>query len=83
MFYLKECIKYGMFLEAPKETFGSLNLSIRSVMSKLKQKYEIDTKLSSENIEDNKYDRLLYLRDLNADFIQLQKEYENFKKTFF
>ena len=82
-FIFKECNDNGKFLESPIETFGSLNLSIRSIISKLKQKYEIDTKSSSEDIEYNKYVKLLYLSELNADFIQLQKEYEHFKQMFF
>ena len=84
IFYLslKECTEYGKCLESSGETFGSLNLSIRSIISKLKQKYEVDT-TKEEDSEMSKYIRLLYLKELNADFIELQKEYELFKQMFF
>ena len=79
---LKECTEYGKCLESSGETFGSLNLSIRSIISKLKQKYEVDAS-KQEDSEMSKYIRLLYLKELNADFIELQKEYELFKQMFF
>ena len=69
-------------MESTVETFGSLNLSIRSIISKLKQKYEVDTS-SSDDTDNNKYIRMLYLKELNSDFIELQKEYEIFKLMFF
>lgn len=69
-------------MESTVETFGSLNLSIRSIISKLKQKYEVDTS-SSDDTDNKKYIRMLYLKELNSDFIELQKEYEHFKLMFF
>ena len=69
-------------MESTVETFGSLNLSIRSIISKLKQKYEVDTS-SSDDTDNKKYIRMLYLKELNSDFIELQMEYEHFKLMFF
>ena len=61
---------------------GSISLNIRSIISKLKLKYEVDNSSHPDDL-DNKYIKLLYLKDLNAEFIYLQKEYEHLQKTYF
>jgi hypothetical protein len=61
---------------------GSISLNIRSIISKLKLKYEVDSSTHPDDLE-NKYVKLLYLKELNAEFINLQKEYENLQKTYF
>jgi hypothetical protein len=61
---------------------GSFNLSIRSIISKLKQKYEVDNS-QSVGSESPHYVKLLYLKDLNDDFIDLQRHFEIFVEKYF
>ena len=76
------CLEYGHYLQAPQDLFGSFNLTIRSIISKLKQKYQIDDN-NNNNSDDGKYIKLLYLKELNPKFIQLQQDYELFLQKFF
>jgi hypothetical protein len=76
-------LKYGEFLKSPKEVFGSINLSIRSIISKLKQKYLVDTNNNNEDPSLACFDHLLYFKELNPIFTQLQKSYADFLKAFY
>jgi hypothetical protein len=69
-------------LQSTKETFGSLNLTFKSIISRLKQKYSVDSNNNEENCN-GEYIKLLYLKEINAKFIQFQQEYEKFKLNFF
>ena len=62
--------------------FGSFNLSIRSIITKLKQKYEVDTN-PVDDPHTVRFIRLVYLKDLNTEFIELQKQYEIFAQKYF
>lgn len=48
-------------------------------MTKLKSKYSVD----KNNNEDSKYEKLLYLADVNESFVHLQQEYQRFRAEFF
>ena len=61
---------------------GSFNLSIKSIISKLKQKYEVDNS-PNDNPETSRFIRLVYIKDLNDDFIDLQKHFEIFVQKYF
>ncbi|RMZ94282.1 tetratricopeptide repeat 27 [Brachionus plicatilis] len=74
---LSRCNDFGKYLSNPPDSFGSLNLSVRSIISKLKLKYQVDPD------SPDKYLRLLFLKDLNDEFVQLQKEYEQFISSYF
>jgi hypothetical protein len=76
------CLEYGKYLQSTKETFGSLNLTFKSIISRLKQKYSVDSNNNEENCN-GEYIKLLYLKEINAKFIQFQQEYEKFKLNFF
>lgn len=52
-------------------------MSIKSIIAKLKLKYKVDETNSTP------FARLLYLKDVNDEFVELQSEYEEFNKTFF
>ena len=62
-----------------KDMCGSLSLTVKSLMTKLKSKYSVD----KNNNEDSKYEKLLYLADVNKNFVHLQQEYERFRAEFF
>lgn len=76
-FMVKGCNEYGKSLVNPRDTFGSLNLSVRSVISKLKLKYQVDPDTPDQ------YSRLLFLKDLNNEFVELQKEYYHLIENYF
>lgn len=61
------------------DIFGSLNMTIKSLIKKLKLKYSVD---SNNNEEESKYEKLLYLTEVNGKFVELQQEYERFKEEF-
>jgi hypothetical protein len=61
---------------------GSFNLSIRSIISKLKQKYEVENSPSVDS-ETSRFVKLVYLKELNDDFVDLQKHFEVFSKKYF
>jgi hypothetical protein len=63
------------------DTFGSLNLTFKSIISRLKQKYNVDSNNNDENCN-GAYIKLLYLKELNPKFIQFQQDYEKFQLTF-
>lgn len=65
-------------MSAARETFGSVYMSMKSIISKLKQKYKVDEENSTPNQV-----KLLYLKDVNEDFVEMQVEYEAFNKQFF
>jgi hypothetical protein len=62
------------------DTLSSLNLTIRSIISKLKQKYLVD---NSSDDAVGSYIKLLYLKEINPKFIELQQQYEMFSREFF
>jgi hypothetical protein len=53
-------------------------MSMKSIISKLKQKYKVDEENSTPNQV-----KLLYLKDVNEDFVEMQVEFEAFNKQFF
>ena len=77
-FEISECIEYGKTSPFMKDMSGSLSLTIKSLITKLKTKYSVD----KNNNQDCKYDKLLYLADVNTNFVQLQQEYEKFRTEF-
>ena len=83
LIFLIGCMEYGSYLQTPQDLFGSFNLSIRSIISKLKQKYQVDDNNNNSENQDGKYIKLLYLKELNPKFIQLQQDYEMFIHKFF
>jgi len=48
----------------------------------MKQKYEVDNG-ASETPDDEPYVRLLYLKEVNQDFVQVQRELHYFTSTYF
>ena len=48
----------------------------------MKQKYGVDNE-PSENQDNEPYVRLLYLKEVNSDFVQVQKELHYFTSTYF
>ena len=65
------------------DIFGSLNLTVKSLVSKLKRKYSVDDNNNNEEDGSSKYAKLLYLKDVNEKFVQLQQEHERFSLEFF
>ena len=75
----KACRTYGKDLPSFQDILSSLNLTIRGIMSRLKQKYSVDT--SDENSAP--YVQLMYLKEINPKFTELQQQYELFTRDFF
>lgn len=72
------CNQYGKYLSSPKDSLGSLLLSTKGIISKLKMKYKED-----DSTDDDSYIRLLYLKEVNDQFVELQTEFKIFNKNFF
>jgi hypothetical protein len=82
LFITQGCNEYGKYLNSPRDKLGSVNLNVRSIISKMKQKYGVDNE-PSENQDNEPYVRLLYLKEVNSDFVQVQKELHYFTSTYF
>lgn len=72
---ITKCLEYGKNVPSMSDIYCSLNLTIKALVTKLKKKYSVD----KNNNEDSKYEKLLYLTDVNEKFVQLQEEHEKFK----
>ena len=83
----KGCLELGSCLQSPRDTFGSFNFGVRSIISKLKKKYEVDPSLTGDQEEPNnngvRVVKLLYLKELNDIFVDLQIEFHKFSQQFF
>ena len=71
---------HGSCLTNPQFIFASFKLNIKSIISKLKQKYSAN---NEENHEVNEFIKLDYLTELDEVFVLLQTRYNFFLKKFY
>ncbi len=77
---LVRCVKYGKNLATLNDVYCSLNMTIKSLIKKLKTKYSVDGNNNKSTSGDSKYERLLYLTEVNDKFVKLQEEHEKFRE---
>jgi len=76
---LNKCVRYGKKVDSLSDVYCSLNMTIKSLIKKLKAKYSVDGNNNSASGE-SKYERLLYMTEVNDKFVELQEEHENFRR---